>query len=275
MISFLTAPKNYNWRDKKMALKVRKGIFGVILAASCIIGMVSAAAAQPVRIGTGATAAENIFFRIKEPMEKAGGVKLMIIVGGPVLAIKDLESGLVEAAVGGVTFADWMTMLEKAGYAIPDKKAYKSQIIGNDVIQIITNKDVPVNNLSKEQLAGIFTGKIKNWSEVGGPDRSITAFLNKSSAGTQMVFQNQILGGEAYAPEVIELSNAGDMKARVKSTPGAIALATQGQLDDSVHVPVIPKVERPITLITKGAPSDNLEKILEYIRGPGQQYIVK
>ncbi len=258
-----------------MALKVRKGIFGVILAASCIIGMVSAAAAQPVRIGTGATAAENIFFRIKEPMEKAGGVKLMIIVGGPVLAIKDLESGLVEAAVGGVTFADWMTMLEKAGYAIPDKKAYKSQIIGNDVIQIITNKDVPVNNLSKEQLAGIFTGKIKNWSEVGGPDRSITAFLNKSSAGTQMVFQNQILGGEAYAPEVIELSNAGDMKARVKSTPGAIALATQGQLDDSVHVPVIPKVERPITLITKGAPSDNLEKILEYIRGPGQQYIVK
>lgn len=258
-----------------MTIKMRKGFVFVILAVSCLLGMGSAVAAPQVKIGTGATAAENIFFRIKEPIEKQGDVKLVIIVGGPVQAIKDLEIGMVEAAVGGVAFSDWMTMVEKAGYTIPDKKAYKSQVIGNDIIQVITNKDVPVTDLSKEQLAGIFSGKTKNWSEVGGPDRSISAFLNTSSPGTTYVFQKQILNGEAYAQEVIELNSASALKARVKGTPGAIALATQGQIDDTVNVPIIPRVERPITVITKGTPSEGLEKVLEYIFGPGQRYIVK
>jgi phosphate transport system substrate-binding protein len=258
-----------------MAIHRWKGLFGVIFAMLCFFGMENAIAAPQVIIGTGATAAENIFFRIKEPIEKTGEVKLVIIVGGPVQAIKDLEIGMVEAAVGGVAFADWMSMVDKAGYTIPDKKAYKSQVIGNDIIQVITNKDVKVADLTKEQLAGIFSGKIKNWAEVGGPDISIVAFLNTNSPGTTFVFKKQILNGEAYGPEVIELSSASALKARVRGTPGAIALATQGQIDDTINVPAIPKVERPITLITKGAPSGGLNKVLEYISGPGKQYIAK
>ncbi len=258
-----------------MAIKTKKGILQIILAVSCILWMESAVAVQKVVIGTGATAAENIFFRIKEPLEKTGEPKLVIIVGGPVQAIKDLEIGMVEAAVSGVTFADWMTMLEKSGTATPNRKAYKSQVIGNDIIQVITNKDVGVTDLSKDQLAGIFSGKIKNWSEVGGPDTSITVLRNTISPGTQFVFQTQILNGEAYSPETIDLTSAGALKTRLKGTPGAIALVTQGQIDEKVNVVAIPKVERPITLITKGAPSDGLEKVLEYIRGPGQQYIAK
>ena len=256
-----------------MVINRLKWFFLVILTVSCLIE--SAGAAPQVKIGTGSTAAENIFFRIKEPIEKTGEARLVIIVGGPVQAIKDLEIGMVEAAVGGVAFSDWMSMVAKSGYAIPDKTAYKSQVIGNDVIQVITNKDVTVTDLSKEQLAGIFSGKTKNWSEVGGPDMSILVFLNTSSPGTQFVFQKQILNGEAYTPEVIELTSAGALKVRVRGTPGAIALATLGQIDETVNVPTIPRVERPITLITKGAPSDGLEKVLEYICGPGKQYIAK
>ena len=258
-----------------MAIKRWKEFYFAILAVSCLFGMENAIAAPQVVIGTGATAAENIFFRIKEPFEKTGDLKLVIIVGGPVQAIKDLEIGMVEAAVGGVDFADWMNMVDKSGYVIPNKKAYKGQVIGNDVIQVITHKGVMVTELTKEQLAGIFTGKIKNWSEVGGADMSIMAFLNTNSPGTTFVFQKQILNGEAYAPEVTSLSSAGDLKARVKGTPGAIALVTLGQIDEKVNVPVIPRVERPITLITKGAPSEKLAKVLEYISGTGKQYIAK
>lgn len=264
-----------NGEVEKMAIKTRNGLFQIILAVSCIFWMESAVAAPKVVIGTGATAAENIFFRIKEPLEKTGEVSLVIIAGGPVQAIKDLEIGMVEAAVGGLAFTDWMTMLEKSGAATPNRKTYKSQVIGNDIIQVITSKEVGVTDLSKDQLAGIFSGKIKNWSEVGGADMSITVLRNTSSPGTQFVFQTQILNGEAYSPEVIDLTSAGALRTRLKGTPGAIALVTQGQIDEKVNVVTIPKVERPITLITKGAPSGGLEKVLEYVRGPGQQYIAQ
>ncbi len=258
-----------------MTFKMKKWFFRVAVAASCIFGAANATAAERVVIGTGTTAAGNIFFRIQEPISISDDIKLVIIAGGPVQALKDLDIGMVEAAVGGAPFSDWMTMMENAGYAVPNSQAYKSQVIGKDIIQVITNKDVMVAALSKEQLDSIFSGKTKNWSEVGGPDRSIVLFMNTKSPGTQFVFQKQILGGKAYASEMIMLNSDSELKPRVKGTPGAIALATQAQIDESVNVPTIPIVERPITLITKGAPSDKLEKVLAFIRGPGLQYIVK
>lgn len=258
-----------------MTFNMRKWFIRVLVTASCLFWTMSATAAEKVVIGTGTTAATNIFFRIQEPIKKTDEIKLVIIVGGPVQALKDLDIGMVEAAVGGVNFTDWMTMMEKAGSAVPDPKAYKSQVIGKDIIQVITNKDTMATALSKEQLADIFSGSIKNWADVGGVDRPIVVFMNTMSPGTQFVFQKQILEDRTYSPDMIKLNSDGDLKARVRSTPGAIALATQGQIDESVNVPAIPTVERPITLITKAAPSDRLEKVLAYIRGPGQQFIVK
>jgi hypothetical protein len=116
--------------------------------------MAGPALAEEVKIGSGAAAVENIFNKITEPMEKATGVKLMVVASGPVQAIKDLDAGTIEGAVGGVTFPDWMAMMEKEGYPIADKSLYKNRVIGKDLVKVITNKDVTVSALSKEQLAG-------------------------------------------------------------------------------------------------------------------------
>lgn len=237
--------------------------------------MATAAAAERVAIGTGTTAAGNIFFRILEPLEKATGIKLAVITGGPVQALKDLEIGMVEAAVGGLPFDDWMTLMESEGFPVKNKQAYHSQVIGADIIQVITHKEVAVASLNQEQLADIFAGKIKNWQSLGGPDLPVVIFANSKSPGTSFVFRKQILGGRPYSPEIVALANESDLKPNLRRTPGAIALATQSQVDDTVSVPSIPKIERPITLLTKGEPKPGLAKVLEFIRGPGQQFIVK
>ncbi len=241
-----------------------------------VLVLAGSAMAEEVKIGTGAAATENIFNKIKEPMEQANGVKLTVISSGPVQALKDLDAGTIDAAVGGVTFPDWMAMMEKEGYAIADKSAYKNRVIGKDIVKVITNKDVPVSALSKEQLVAIFTGKAKNWSEVGGPDKPVVLILGSKIPGTQNVFQKQILNGEAYATTgVVEGTDAADLKAKVIATPGGVSLAALAQIDDTVNGPSIPEVGRPITLITKGAPAGGLQKMLEYISGDGQKYIVK
>jgi phosphate transport system substrate-binding protein len=246
-----------------------------VLAALIFLAATGAIAAERVTIGTGTTAAGNIFFRILEPLEKASNLKLAIITGGPVQGLKDLDIGMVEAAVGGLTFDDWMTLMEREGAAVKNKQAYNSEVIGADTIQVITHKEVNISSLNKEQLANIFEGKAKNWATLGGPNLPIVVFANLKSPGTIFVFQKEILEGKPYSPETVQLATESELKPSIRRTPGSIALATQSQVDDTVAVPAIPKVDRPITLITKGKPSAGVAKMIEFIRGPGQQFIVK
>jgi phosphate transport system substrate-binding protein len=248
--------------------------FKAVVALMLFGGVMGTALAEEVKIGAGAAATENIFSKIKGPME-ATGVTLNIISGGPEQAVKDLDAGTVEAAVGGMTFPDWMAMMEKGGYAIPDKSVYKNRVIGKDVVKVLTNKDVTVTALSKEQLAAVFTGKAKNWSEVGGPSLPIVVIVGSKIPGTNSVFQKQALDGAAYTKDAVEGTTADDLKTRVVATSGAVSLGAQGQIDATVNAPAIPEFGRPITLITKGAPSAGVQKVLDFIAGPGQALIAK
>jgi len=250
-------------------------LFRTAMVAIFLTGFVSITLAEEVTVGAGAAPTENVFEKIMGPMEKAIGVKVVLISSGPVQALKDLDKGLVNAAAGGVTFPDWMAMMEKEGYAMPDKAAYKFRVIGKDVVKVLTNKDVAVKNLSKDQLKGIFTGKIANWKEVGGPDKPIGVFLGSKIPGTQSVFQKQIMDGEAYTLQAKEGTTADDLKTKVAATSGAVCLGPMSAVSDATHAPEIPEVGRPITLITKGEPTAAVMKMLDYIRGEGQKFIVK
>ena len=247
----------------------------IVLALMMTCGTASAVLAEEVRIGAGAAPTENVLNRIKEPLAKATGVTLNIISNGPAQALKDLDAGLIDAAAGGITFPDWMTMMDKEGYAIADKGVYKNRVVGKDIVKVLTNKDVPVKTLTKDQLRAIFTGKAKNWSEVGGPSLPIVLVTGTKIPGTLSVFQKQILTGAEYSKEAIALSTADEMQAKVATTSGAVCLGPMSKADTTVNVPDIPEVGRPITLITKGEPSGEVKKLIDFIRGEGQQFIAK
>ena len=229
--------------------------------------------AEELKVGAGAAPSENIFKKIKEPMEKDIGLKLALIDSGPYEALMALDKGDVDAAAGGLAFGEWLTMMEKKGYRIPDKNAYKYRVIGKDIIKVIINKGVGVKELSKDQLKGVFTGKITNWKEVGGPDQAVVVVLGAKIPGTQSVFQKQAMDGESYSKNAQEAGNAPDVKEKVKATPGAVGLSPVTLVDDSVSVPKIMEVGRPVTLITKGEPSALVIKMLDYLKGPGKKFL--
>jgi phosphate transport system substrate-binding protein len=247
------------------------------IAVACAMLLVSIgrspARAEEVKIGAGAAPTENVFKKIQEPLEKGTGVKLVLISNGPSEALKELDKGTVQAASGGLTFPDWMALMEKEGYAIPDKGVYKSRVIGKDVIKVLVNKNVTVKQLSNDQLKAVFTGKAKNWKEVGGPDTPIVVLLGSKIPGTQSVFQKQALGGDAYTTSFKEGTTAEDLKAKLVTTPGGVCLGTASQVDGTVNAPEIAEFGRPITLITRGEPGPGVAKVLEFIRGEGKKYI--
>src|SRR3990172_4313675 len=83
-------------------------------------------------------------------------------------------------------------------------KGVKEVLIGKDAIGVLVNLANPVSDLSFAQLKGIFTGKITNWKEVGGPDLPVKVYVVNPQSATRKVFAKIVLGGEDYSGKNIE-----------------------------------------------------------------------
>ncbi len=68
-----------------------------------------------------------------------------------------------------------------------------------DGLSVYINAENPITSLSIDQLDQIFTGKAKNWKEVGGPDAPITVYSRENSSGTYEFFKEHVLKGKDFA----------------------------------------------------------------------------
>ncbi len=152
-------------------------------------------------------------------------------------------------------------------------------ILAYDGIAIIVNPENPVSDLSLETLAKIFTGEIKNWSEIGGADSEIVLIGREASSGTRDGFES-IVGVEGICKYRNELTSTGDVITTVAGNPGAIGYASLASLKDSVKAVavngVVPSeetikdgsysVQRPFVLVTKtdSVLSDAAQRFFDY-----------
>lgn len=254
-------------------LKLKFSLIPVVMIMIMIMVLGTYALGSEIKIGAGAAPVENILKPVKEPFEKATGIKLTIIPSGPKNALIDLDRGLTDAAAAGLTLQDWMDLMEKDGAKVKDMASLQQITIGKDMIVVIHHKNNPVSKLSQEQLKGIFSGKITNWKDAGGKDMPITVVWGKLIPGTNSLFERRILDGNTPKGNILEATTADDIKQKVTSNPGAIGIGPSGIVDDTVKSPETPEISRPIIMITKGNPSPNTLKLVDYIKGEGQRYI--
>lgn len=82
---------------------------------------------------------------------------------------------------------------------------YKDKLVDHIVciapFALIVSKDVTIDNLTKQQAADIFMGKITNWKEVNGPDLKINLVHRQDSSGSRKLVQQIILGGKDFSKE--------------------------------------------------------------------------
>ena len=98
----------------------------------------------------------------------------------------------------------------------------------------VVSKNVKVDDLTLEQLKGIFSGQITNWKEVGGDDAKIVVLNRKAGSGTRATFEAAVFGDEAndFKGDA-ELDKSGDVQTQIASTDNAISYLDFSHFDDS------------------------------------------
>ena len=164
-------------------------------------------------------------------------------------------------------------------------------IVAVDGIAIIFDKNNTVNNLSKDVLIKIYSGEIKNWSEVGGANQPIVVVGRESGSGTRGAFE-EILKLQDLCQYSNEINSTGGVMAKVASTPGAIGYVSLDIIDETVVAAKLDEVEpteenikagkyflsRPFVMATAGEISEQSELIqafYEFIYSEEGSEIVK
>ena len=228
--------------------------------------------AGEIKVGAGAAPANGIFKPIGEHFEKATGIKLTLLEQGPKIAMQEVMKGTIDAASSGLTVDEWVAMMKKKGDAV-NRSDIEGVVIGKSRAVVMINKANPVSKLSREQLKGIFSGKIANWKDVGGKDMPIIVVWGQLTPGMNSLFINKALDGITPLKEVLDATTGPDLRQNVASNDEAIGISASSVADDTVKVPEQPEATSDITLVTKGKPSPDVQKLIDFIKGEGQKYV--
>ena len=113
-------------------------------------------------------------------------------------------------------------------------KTVKEVIIAYDALAVIVNPANKVTNLTREQLEGIFTGKITNWKEVGGADIKIVPYSRETSSGTYEFFKESVLKNRNYMNGIMSMPATGAIVQSISQTKGGIGYIGLAYLNKGV-----------------------------------------
>ncbi|HXA02242.1 MAG TPA: phosphate ABC transporter substrate-binding protein [Cytophagaceae bacterium] len=119
-------------------------------------------------------------------------------------------------------------------YFQEDHFQYHEKIIAYDALAVICNNKNILNELTIEQIRQIYTGKIKNWKEIGGEDLPVILYSREPSSGTYDFFNEFVLNNERLDSNVIKVPNTEELSKKINQNKGAIGYIGLGHLNKSV-----------------------------------------
>lgn len=216
--------------------------------------------------------------------ESEPGVNIEIQGGGSSQGIKDVTDGVSD-------IGDSSRELKEE-----EKGGITEHIIAYDGIAVVVHPSNPVTNLTSEQVQKIFNGEIKNWKDVGGPDKEILVVTREEGSGTRSAFEElmklQEKQGDKTLSHIRSDALVGDgngaIKANIASKDNAIGYLSLGFVDDTVKKTSLNGVEctvdnvknktyvisRPFLMLTKGEVRPEVQAFLDFVLGDKGQEVV-
>ena len=209
-------------------------------------------------------------------MKKNPGVNINVQGGGSAVGIQSALNGTAQ-----VGMADLVILPKEAD-------VLKKYVAANDGICLVVHPSNKINNITGEQIRLIYSGKIKNWKELSGVDKSITVVSREAGSGTRSSFESLVMKDLKLTGDAIIADSNGTVRESVINDPNAIGYISHGVVNEKVKALKVDgvvstcesivsgkyKLVRPIYLLIKAESETQTKGILDYILGPeGQKTI--
>jgi len=221
-------------------------------------------------------------------------VRISVTGGGSGTGIAAMLNGTVDIANASREIKpEEMTEAEAKGLS-PVEFA-----VAGDAIAVIVNPTNPVSQLTIPQLSDIYTGKITNWSEIGGEDRPIVLLSRESNSGTYVYFLENVVqaGGNdselLFSPNTLLMPSSEGISTEVRQNPNVIGYDGLGYVTpDQKVIAVAPDaggpyvlpsvasvvdgtypIARSLFMYTPHEPVEQVKAYLDWIRSDGQALV--
>lgn len=256
-----------------------------LLALALVCGVLSA---QTVIKVAALTAIPGILDPIKAHLEQDRNIRLVYKEENAADMFPDVVQGEVDVAMAGLTIEAWVESMKAKGFPVKPASEYRSVQMGVDRICVLVNPDVVTGadmlilELTPRQIKDLFTGRIRNWKELEGPDLPVTVLVSQRFVSTLKAFREKVMDGEPIVATYKQINGRlADLTDALVSTKGAISFGPLGlTFNSKIWSPsMAARIERPFTLLI----SDKLDaekrkavdSLVEYMSGPGAKYIPK
>jgi phosphate transport system substrate-binding protein len=263
-----------------------KGMLGIIMAVVFILGAGSSlySAGNEVTIKGSTTVLPIAQAAAEEFMNKYSGINISVQGGGSGVGIASLLDKTADIADSSRKIKD-----EEIKKALSVGVKPVENVIANDGIAVVVHPSNPVTKLTREQIKAIYTGKISNWSELGGRNAKIVAISRDSSSGTFESFEELALSKEKVRPDAMTTASNQAVAQTVAQTPGAIGYLGLGYVtgkEKAVDVDGVKctrqnvlnhkySLSRELFMYTNGAPAGNVKKFIDFVKSKEGQKIVE
>jgi serine/threonine protein kinase len=134
------------------------------------------------------------------------------------------NTGICWLIEGDLDFAQSSISLAHSKYAGEAQKHHlKEEAVAYDALSIVVNPELNISDLTMAQLRNIYSGKVTNWEEVGGPNLSIEAFTgDESVSGSASVLRKIVLQGDPIGSQISLVDNLNQGLNKVKNSKGGI-----------------------------------------------------
>lgn len=228
----------------------------------------------------GATTLQRFFMpEIGRIFTSETGVMLNVEGGNTGPGIRALLDGDVDMAGAG----RFLTDAEK-------QQGLKEHFLGWDVLAIVVHEENPLDNLTREQLQGIFSGELTNWQQMGGIDNPVVVVTSPIGSGMRNAVKKIILQGKDYLSREIVSAIVAASDQQVSMFPGGITALSRSMLDaertkvvkvdgfsatsDHVAAGKYP-LTKALTLVTKGDPQGDLARFIALVKSPRGKEVLK
>lgn len=190
------------------------------------------------------------------------------------------SSAGIEAALSGAADIGMSSRHLEPG----EEARLRPVLIAQDALAVVVHPSNPVTGLTREQVRDIFTGRIRNWAQVGGPPGAIHVVSREEGSGTRASFEEMIMETRDVDPRALVQDSNGAVRETVAHDPAAIGYISLGLVDARVK-PIsidgmIPSVQavldgkyrlvRPFLFVLKGEPRGPAADFVAFVLGPGQ-----